>query len=218
MALTRPLIRPLGDHALTVAFSDTLSLDANRRAVATARAIEDAAIAGVKEVAPTLVSVFIGYDPDRIDPFRLSGEIALVLEAMDEGEAERPEIPIPTRYGGEEGPDLPAVAALLGLSPADFVALHAQAELRVLATGFAPGFVYCGVHTPDLLVPRREDVRQVPKGTVLFAAGQTALCATPVPTGWHVIGRTDFDNFDPSATPPMQLAAGDRVRFAEVPA
>src|SRR5690606_4525202 len=148
-----------GDHAITVAFSDTLSLDANRRAVANARANEKAVIDGVKVVAPTLVSVFIRYDQEWIQPFLLSGKNALVLEAMDEGEAERPEIPIPTRYGGEEGPDLPAVAALLGLSPADFVALHAQAELRVLATGFAPGFVYCGVHTPDLLVPRREDVR-----------------------------------------------------------
>lgn len=51
--------------------------------------------------------------------------------------------------------------------------------LRVLATGFAPGFVYCGLHPDDLSVPRREAIRpMVPAGTVLFAAGQTAIAAT----------------------------------------
>jgi inhibitor of KinA len=86
--------------------------------------------------------------------------------------------------------------------------------MRVLATGFAPGFVYCGFHARDLVVPRREQVRPlVPAGTVLFAAGQTAIAATPVRTGWHVIGRTAFQNFDPKSDPPTTLKAGDTIRF-----
>jgi inhibitor of KinA len=48
---------------------------------------------------------------------------------------------------------------------------------------------------------------------VLFAAGQTAIAATEIPTGWHVIGRTEFRNFDPTASVPTRLAAGDAVQF-----
>ncbi|RYI78382.1 MAG: carboxyltransferase domain-containing protein, partial [Acetobacteraceae bacterium] len=92
------------------------------------------------------------------------------------------------------------------------------APLRVLATGFAPGFVYIGFHEVPLHVPRRAEVRrQVSAGTVLFAAGQTAITSTAIPTGWHVIGHTDFRNFDPAGLPPTRLAAGDTVRFEAVP-
>jgi allophanate hydrolase subunit 1 len=56
----------------------------------------------------------------------------------------------------------------------------------------------------------------VPAGTVLFAAGQTAIAATPIRTGWHVIGRTRFQNFDPHRAPPTVLAAGDTIQFGSV--
>jgi inhibitor of KinA len=38
-----------------------------------------------------------------------------------------------------------------------------------------------------------------------------------MPTGWHVIGRTAFANFDPAGEPPTQLAAGDVVTFEAQP-
>jgi KipI family sensor histidine kinase inhibitor len=99
-----------------------------------------------------------------------------------------------------------------------FIAAHNQASLRVLATGFAPGFVYCGMHPNELTLPRRPTVRlSVPPGSVLFAAGQTAITATEMPTGWHVIGHTDFANFDPTASPPTRLEPGDQVRFTVAP-
>ena len=108
-----------------------------------------------------------------------------------------------------------ALADLLeSMSRADFISQHNAQALRVLATGFAPGFVYCGLHADDLIVPRRAAVRAaVPPGTVLFAAGQTAITATELPTGWHILGHTDFTNFDPGTTPATQLKGGDHVRF-----
>jgi KipI family sensor histidine kinase inhibitor len=113
-----------------------------------------------------------------------------------------------------DGPDLVEVADRMSLTPEAFVDRHNQAALRVLATGFAPGFVYCGFHGRDMVVPRREAVRPVvPAGTVLFAAGQTAIAATPIRTGWHIIGKTTFQNFDPAREPPTLLKAGDAIRF-----
>jgi inhibitor of KinA len=125
---------------------------------------------------------------------------------------------VQVRFGGADGPDLEAVAHSLHLNTAEFVKAHNQAPLRVLATGFAPGFVYCGFHPPGLVLPRRTQVRRaVPAGSILFAAGQTAIAATEIPTGWHVIGRTGFRNFDPGAASPTRLAAGDRVVFEAEP-
>ena len=100
------------------------------------------------------------------------------------------------------------------MSEAAFLAAHNETPLRVLTTGFAPGFVYCGFHGDRLLLPRRAAVRPpVAPGSILFAAGQTAIAATSVPTGWHVIGRTSFSNFDADASPPTRLGEGDLVRF-----
>ena len=205
----RPLIVPLGDGALLVRFASSLDDGANQAALALARGLGADPIDGVVEIVPSLVSVLLRYDPERIGPVRLAGEISLRLSrpVAKAGATHR----IGVRF---DGPDLADVAAGLGLVVPEFITQHCAAPLRVLATGFAPGFVYCGFHAESLVLPRRQQVRTlVPAGSVLFAAGQTAIAATDIPTGWHVIGHADFRNFDAAQMPPTQLAAGDLVRF-----
>jgi len=212
MDLTPTLI-PLGDAALLVRFGTTLSDAANRAAISFARAIEGRLPEGVSEIVPSLVSVLVTYDPTRIDHERLAGELRLLIGtgAATENPAEHT---LPIRFDGE---DLASVAVHLKLTVDAFIAAHNANPLRVLATGFAPGFVYCGFHDEALIVPRRAAVRPiVPAGTVLFAAGQTSIAATPIPTGWHVIGHTAFRNFDASAPVPTTLRAGDSIRFEAV--
>jgi KipI family sensor histidine kinase inhibitor len=204
-----PEIVPLGDAAVLVRFGDSLSEAANRQAIAFAARLDADVPEGVEEIAPGLVSVLVRTRPGT-DFWRLSGELRLRMSETPD-EAAGAEHTIPVVFDGE---DLMEVCGLLRLAPGAFVVRHNDVPLRVLATGFAPGFVYCGFHGPALVVPRREQVRpMVPAGTVLFAAGQTAIAATPIRTGWHVIGRTTFQNFDPAASPPTVLAPGDTVRF-----
>lgn len=207
-------IVPLGDSAIVVRFAAQLEDGANRRALALAGRLGADPIAGVEDVVPSLVSVLVRYKPQAIAPDRLAGEIALRLgRDQAPGTARRHDIAV--SFGGEDGPDLTNVADALGMTLAQFVARHNASRLRVLATGFAPGFVYCGFHPEDLVLPRRQQVRAtVPAGSVLFAAGQTAIAATDIPTGWSVIGRTAFRNFDPARTPPLAMAAGDMIRFS----
>ena len=207
-----PTIVPLGDACLLVRFGTTLTDQANRAASAFARLLEREPVPGVDEVMPNLVSVLLRFDPLRAHPAQIAGEIRLRLFALGDSDADAPaHWTLPTVF---DGPDLEEVATLLGLSAAAFVSAHNSRTLRVLATGFAPGFVYCGMHDDALVLPRRTTVRpMVPAGTVLFAAGQTAITATPLPTGWHVLGRTDFANFDASASPPTRLSPGDTVQF-----
>lgn len=214
-----PTIMPLGDGALLVRFGATLSEAANGAAIAFARNLSELPLAGIVETVPNLVSVLLRYDPRTVQLEQLSGELRLRLYARDDAAL----LPaahhaIVITFGGEAGPDLDAVAASLQLTPTAFIAAHNASTLRVLATGFAPGFVYCGFHPPELQLPRRAEVRaSVPAGSVLFAAGQTAIAATEIPTGWHVIGTTTFRNFDPQATPPARMRAGDTLSFEAAP-
>ncbi len=208
--LPLPLIVPLGDSGLLVRFADSLSEPANAAALAFAQHVATHPLPGVTEIAPNLVSVLLRYDPRQIGFDRLAGEVRLLL-AGDRAEVQGAEHRIALRYDGE---DLAEVSATIGLTPEAFVAAHGAMPLRVLAVGFAPGFLYCGFHPQELHLPRRATVRpQVSAGTVLFAAGQTAIAATPIPTGWHVIGHTELRNFDANAEPPVRVVAGDQVSF-----
>ncbi len=212
----RVLLAPVGDGALLVRFGDRLEEDTNRRAVRAARTLQAAGLGGVLEVSPTLVSVLVRYDPFEVGFMELSGRVRLALDDGGAGGlAEHKSFEIAVRYGGEEGPDLHSVAEQCGLDVSAFIRAHNGARLRVLATGFAPGFVYCGLHEKALHVPRRTSLHaRVAPGSILFAAGQTAITATHVPTGWNVIGRTDFRNFTPSEDPPTRLRPGDRISFS----
>jgi KipI family sensor histidine kinase inhibitor len=205
----KPTLLPLGDAALLVRFAETLSDEANLAALALARTLEDDLPDGVEELAPGLVSVLLRTRPGA-DLARLAGEVRLRLGRSAEP-GRQAEHDIVIAFDGE---DVGEVATLLQLGVDAFVARHNTVPLRVLATGFAPGFVYCGFHVAGLAVPRRDSIRlMVPAGTVLFAAGQTAIAATPIRTGWHVIGHTKFRNFDAATDPPTRLKAGDIVRF-----
>jgi KipI family sensor histidine kinase inhibitor len=212
MTNLKPRFVPLGDSALLVRFGDRLDDDANRAAIGFAARLAKSPPEGVEEIMPSLVSVLLTFDPRETSADLVAAQLRLLPPEAWEGLAEPgPRHTIPVRFDGE---DLAEVAGLLGLDVPTFVARHNASTIRVLATGFAPGFVYCGFHPPLLHVPRRTTVRaNVPAGTVLFAAGQTAIAATAIPTGWHVIGQTAFRNFDPAADPPTTLGPGDEVVF-----
>jgi len=204
-----PTLIPLGDRALLVRFADSLSDEANRAAIALARQLDADPPEGVIEIAPGLVSVLLRVAAEA-NIARVRGEVMLRVGEID-GHLPSAEHEIGVAFYGQ---DLAEVAAMLNVTPAEFVASHNEAPLRVLATGFAPGFVYCGFHDRHMVVPRRQQVRPVvPAGTVLFAAGQTAIAATPIRTGWHVIGRTPFANFDAHGAPPTRLRPGDLISF-----
>src|SRR4029077_12950485 len=62
-------------------------------------------------------------------------------------------VEIPVRYDGE---DLPEVAGLTGLGPAEGVRRHTAPEYTVAFLGFSPGSPYLVGLAPALEVPRRD--------------------------------------------------------------
>ncbi|WP_255990143.1 5-oxoprolinase subunit PxpB [Chitinolyticbacter albus] len=127
-------------------------------------------------------------------------------------------IEIPVRYGGEQGPDLAVVAALLDLAESEVIERHTAAEYVVYCLGFLPGFAYLGGLDARIAVPRRaEPRRRVPAGSVGIAGNQTGVYPLASPGGWQLIGRSDIQLFDPYRETPVLLAPGDTVRFVAVP-
>jgi len=208
-------IVPAGDSAVVVEFEERIDPVINARAIALAEAIEKEAIAGVRDVVPTYRSVAVHFDPLRTNYDRL-------LAALREQGGRPPQAAaaaatptrIPVCYGGELGPDLPAVAKFGSLSEAEAIRIHTGTMYRVFMLGFVPGFAYMGIVDGRIAAPRHPTPRvRVPAGAVGIAGVQTGIYPAETPGGWQLIGRTPVKPFDVSKPDPFLLKAGDTVQF-----
>lgn len=124
---------------------------------------------------------------------------------------------IAVEYGGVDGPDLPALAALAGMTADDYIMAHAGIEFSVAFLGFQPGFPYLQGLPPLFHAPRRAAPRQrVAAGSVAVGGAYTGIYPASGPGGWQLIGRTTAILFDPQRDPPALLMPGDRVRFQPI--
>ena len=218
MASSLLTIEPLGDACLVVRFGTGVDAVTSRAVAAATAALTAAALPGVVDIAPTFNTVAVVFDPHRVDPRALSGAILARLRSLEGAVPTTGAIvEIPVAYGGDDGPDLAAVAAHTGLDSEAVVRLHTTTDQVVGMIGFAPGFPYLLGLPAALEVPRRATPRtSVPAGSVAIAERQTGIYPRSSPGGWHVIGRTPRAMFDPRRDPPALLRAGDLVRFVPV--
>jgi KipI family sensor histidine kinase inhibitor len=214
-------IAPLGDSALLVKFGDRIDPGLNERAHDLAAAVDGLRAADPRfgRAVPAYASVLVPFDPVAVDPDEARRVVAALL-----GESQPPPGPgakgpgtlveIPVRYGGEDGPDLGAVAAYAGSSEDDVVAMHSSATYTVGFIGFSPGFPYLLGLSEALAMPRLETPRtRIPAGSVGIGGAYTGVYPQATPGGWRLIGRTDHVLFDPSRVPPAVLSPGATVRF-----
>lgn len=200
-------IKPLGDSAWLIEWSRGVPLD---EILAWAAALKENQPTGVQDVLSSYASVAVHFE--GVDGLEILNWIQQIT--VNPQPLKIREIEIPVIYGGEDGPDLETVAKHTGKSVSEVIAEHSQAIYTVTALGFSPGFPYlsglpASLHLPRLSTPRVS----VPAGSVAIAGKQAGIYPTASPAGWHILGRTDVTLFDPSATPPTLLQAGDRVRF-----
>lgn len=220
MTTSPPSIRPLGDAAVLVDLGSAVDLELNRRV----RVLSDRIVLATAELpgwgAPVPGATSVLVPVDALEPGviaaaeRLTKLVAAAAEAAIPGDLEldaRPVLEVPTRY---DGPDLEAVAAMTGLSPAAIAETHAGATYTTLFLGFVPGFGYLGPLPRPLVVARRPVPRtHVAAGAVAIAGAQTAVYPIDSPGGWWLIGRTTLPLWDPGREPPALLEPGRRVRF-----
>lgn len=217
-SLSAVRFRVSGDRALIAAYGEGIDPAVNERVRRIAALIEANTHPAIEAVVPSYCTLAVHYDPDRIDA---AGLIDLLHALGDQaGEALVPPaatIDVPICYGGDFGPDLDVVARHNNLDPEEVVRRHSEADYRIYAIGFAPGFCYLGgldprLHTPRLATPRL----QVPAGSVGIASGQTGIYPLTSPGGWQLIGRTPLRLFDPGREPPIPYRPGDSIRFRPI--
>lgn len=241
--MSHPRCLPVGEAAFTIEFGDLIRPALNRKVHILDRLLNEAAVSpeasriaaaagigiaslegiaeAIVETVPTYCALLVIFEPHRISADRLRDILVALARAIPDAPAAEAgrTVTVPVRYGGEDGPDLAAVAAHTGLTPEQIIRRHAGATYTVAMLGFAPGFAYLLGLPPELAAPRLPTPRlHVPPGSVGIAGEQTGVYTIGTPGGWCIIGRTPLPLFDPAEVEPFRLSTGDRVRFVPLPA
>jgi inhibitor of KinA len=206
------------DQSLLIYFGQQITLDAHERVRKFLLLLEQAPIAGIRNLHPAYCSVLVKFDPLKWRHEQLEEILKQYLGRMEDVTLPEPrQVEIPVCYGGEHGPDLIDVSKIHGMTPAQVIELHSSSTYVVYFLGFVPGFAYLGelpqaLVTPRLATPRR----RVPPGSVGIAGRQTGVYPVATPGGWRLLGRTPISMFRPDQTGFSFLSIGDRVRFTPI--
>lgn len=198
---------PYGDRAVLA------ELDSLGEAIALGDALRPERPDGIVDVIPGARTVAVLIDPAITS---LDAARTWVLNTTPRSGRQLPagRVTIEVVY---DGPDLKAVACLLGRSVEEVVNDHTGSTWRVAFNGFALGFGYLVTDHERLVVPRRSSPRsRVPAGSVALAGAFSGIYPREAPGGWQLIGRTDAVLFDSGREPPVLLAPGTEVRFVGV--
>ncbi|MGN0978485.1 MAG: 5-oxoprolinase subunit PxpB [Faecousia sp.] len=204
-----------GDCAVTVAFSQEISEETNRKLRYLAAGLERENLRGVRETVSAFCSMTVYYDPLLLSQRRLEKHILRLLASYREGKAAGKRVfRIPVCYEGEYAPDMADVCRLTGLTKEQVIALHSSADYLIYMLGFLPGFPYLGGLEERLSVPRLDSPRTaIPPGAVGIGGKQTGVYPLASPGGWRLIGRTPVKLYDPRRQDPILYRAGDYIRF-----
>lgn len=212
-----PRILDCGECAVTVEFGDRIDAALAGRVLALDAALAADPPEGLCETVPTYRSLMLHYDPLVLPRAALVSAVAAALERPAPPRAEGRHWRLPACYDPALAEDLGHVAAATGLTPGAVVRLHAGAEFRVAMYGFAPGWAYLSGLPTALTLPRRASPRdRIPGGSLIVAGGLAIVAALPMPSGWHILGRTPVRLFDPGRDPAFLIAPGDRLSFEAV--
>ncbi len=215
---SEPKFLPAGDLAVSVELGDEISREVNARVLALEYLIQQKALAGVVETVPSFRSLLVYYDPLVLGYEELTAALrALLSQAPPDVLPPARTVEIPSCYGSDLGFELDAAAAKLGLTPEEVVRLHAGADYYVYFVGFTPGLPYMTGMPDRLTIPRLETPRtRTPAGSVGIGGVQCCIYSVESPGGFWVLGRTPLRLYDPTASDPILLRAGDHVRFRPI--
>jgi urea carboxylase len=236
MLYAQPVHRPLGDLYLTVEFGDELSIEQNFLVIALDRALEESAVAGVRETIPTHRSLAVVYDPAVIGLEKLSATIRELENGLDTLE----EIPsrlvsIPVWYDDPwslecalahgVGNNIEYLAQVNGVSVRDVIAKHSGTEHWVAAVGFQPATYQAVALDPSkvLTAPKYDSPRTRTPARIVCIAGQiTSFYPVESPGGYQLLGRTPIELYDPEQRNavfrdgPVLPRVSDRHRYVPI--
>ncbi|MGQ0567338.1 MAG: 5-oxoprolinase subunit B family protein [Gemmobacter sp.] len=217
--MTGPRFLDAGECALTVEFGAVIDDALAARVLALDAALAADPLPGMAETVPTYRSLMIHYDPLVLPRAGLVSHIRAALARPATGAGTGALWHLPACYDPAMADDLGHIADACAMPPDRVTAAHVGATYRVVMYGFAPGWAYLSGLPRALTLPRRASPRdRIPAGSLIVAGGQAIVAALPMPSGWHILGRTPVRLFDPARDPAFLVAPGDRLRFDPVDA
>ena len=169
---------------------------------------------GVRNVVLGVNSVLVAFDPIGADLPELEESLGQAWRKSRPREGTGRVLEVPVAYDTSPGSELEGIARHVRIGIDEVIRLHTSQEYHVACIGSVPGFAYLVGLPARLAVPRRQTPRaRVPKGSVAIGGAQTGVIPMDMPSGWHMMGMTELDMFDPMRPEPCLLAPGDRIRF-----
>ncbi|MEM7186759.1 MAG: 5-oxoprolinase subunit PxpB [Bacteroidota bacterium] len=213
----RPTLRSFGPHCILMEWPAVIDPSQQHEILRAASFIMDHYPKRVQEVQPTYHSLAI-YLRTGCDVPGLVRNINEEMPNWIKSDSRSGHlVTLPVCYAEEFGWDLRELAASKGISIEEVVRRHTAPEYNVHFLGFLPGFPYLGGLDPSLATNRRSSPRpRIAKGSVGIGGSQTGVYPSESPGGWHIIGRTPLELFDPHRDPSTMINAGDRLKFEPI--
>lgn len=209
---------PMGEKTIIIKFEDILSPKVNKCVRSLSQIITERNIEGIERLIPAFNSLAVCYNPIIIKFNKLVEQLKELEDSInDERDIKGNKIFIPVVFGGDYGPDLEEVAERTNLSSRDVVGIIQSKPYLVYMVGFIAGFPYCGDLDERLILPRRSNPRiKIPKGSIAIANEQIGLYTISSPGGWHIVGWSPMETFNPHHEPPSIINAGDNVQLVQI--
>lgn len=210
-----------GDDHVFVEVDEAMSLEAFFKSLSITNAVREAQIDGVTEICPANASFQIKFDPDRIAPNDMMGELKSLESAADSAEAKLStrvvEIPVlyqdpwthetlmrfRERHQTPDKTDIEYAAEINGFdSVQGFIDAHSGAPWFVSMVGFVAGlpFLYQMVDRPrQLEVPKYLRPRtDTPRLTVGYGGCFSCIYSVRGAGGYQMFGITPMPIYDPA--------------------
>jgi len=218
-------IYALGDQALTIEWSASISEEANNQVMHSFQYLQLHPIEGVTDIIPAYSSLTLIYNPPIIrkqamggSPYEWLRKKLAALATASKALAEKTEpLIVPVCYDPSIAPDLIEATQLTGSTIEEIIALHTSKIYKVYMLGFLPGFAYMASVHPQIQMPRKANPRKfVAAGSVGIAGEQTGIYPLDAPGGWQLIGQTPLKIFDITKEEPCLFQPGNQVKFEAI--
>lgn len=212
-----PEIKPFGEHAFLINWSDEISPFNHEQVVALSQIIENKYADKIIEITPAYQSLAI-YMKKNIKVAEFVQNIYQLLnQDLSKVQTTTRIIQIPVCYEAAFSLDLEKLSTYHKISKDSIVAHHTKPHYPVYFIGFLPGFPYMKGLNPIIATPRMKKPRSlVQAGSVGIAGNQTGIYPLDSPGGWNIIGRSPLSFFDVQKQAPSLLKIGDRVQFVAI--
>jgi inhibitor of KinA len=213
-----PSLVPVSDHGVLVVFDKAISDETRSRVHALDTAFVRNPPTGVLEVVPAMTTLLVVFDPLLTDHAAIGAAIHTNLDASQTIHTGATHV-IDICYDGEHAPDLPVLAARVGVDTETAVAAHLAAIYTVGMYGFAPGYAYLYGTPEPIQQPRNPTPGPlVPAGSVIVAGEQCLIIPVAMSTGWFAIGMSPVSMYTADHARPFLLDVGDTVTFRRIDA